>query len=75
MADLTALKAAADIAGENYDKVCLRFWQGARWDGYRAIESDTAPKCVVKAMEDYHAATHAFYLARDGHNGFLGSRA
>jgi hypothetical protein len=72
--DLAELKARADLAGEQFDSTCLRFYPDARWGGYRAIEADIAPPCVIAAMERYHAETHAFYLARDGHNGFLGSR-
>lgn len=71
--NLQALKDAADNAGAQFDRVCLQYYPDARWGGYRAIEADKAPADVIDAMEAYHDATHAFYLARDGRNGFLGS--
>jgi hypothetical protein len=69
---LKKLSDLADEAGAEFDRVCLKHYPDARWGGYRAIECDTAPAEVIAAMEAYHAATQAFYSARDGDRGFLG---
>ncbi len=69
---LACLRERADRAETEFNTVCLKYYPDGKWGGYRAIECDTAPKDVIAAMEIYHAATHAFYSARDGENGFLG---
>lgn len=75
MTNLAALKAAADEAGAAFDKACKSHYCDARWGYYRAVEckQPVAPS-VEAAFNAYHAATHAFYAARDGSKGFLGSR-
>lgn len=75
MTNLAALKAAADEAGAAFDAACKPHYCDARWGYYRAVECNqpVAPG-VEAAFNAYHAATHAFYAARDGSKGFLGSR-
>lgn len=73
MADLATLKAAADQAGAAFDLACRPHFCGGRWGAYLAAEKGTPlPPEVESAMDSYIAATHAFYLARDGHCGLLG---
>lgn len=76
MTDLAALKTAADMAGKRFDDACRPHFCDGRWGAYRAIECNkSVPKAVTDAMDEYIAATHAFYLARDGEHGFLGPRS
>lgn len=71
--NLAELKRAADLAGENFDTACRPHFCDVRWGAYRAIEcGQEVPPGVVEALDRYHAATHAYYLARDGERGFLG---
>lgn len=71
---LAALKARADAASDAFDAACRPHYVN-RWDYYRAIEcGEKAPQFVNAAADAYLAATHAFYAARDGESGFLGSR-
>lgn len=75
MTNLAALKQAADDAGTAFDKACKPHYADARWGYYRAVEcNQPVPAEVETAFNAYHAATHAFYAARDGSKGFLGSR-
>lgn len=75
MPDLNRLKAAADTAEKAFDDACRPYYADGRWGAYRAVEcGQTVPPKVWAALDAYHAATHAFYLARDGERGFLGSR-
>lgn len=75
MANLAALKAAADEAGAAFDAACKPHYCDARWGYYRAVEcGQPVPASVEAAFNAYHDATHAFYAARDGSKGFLGSR-
>ena len=75
MTNLADLKAAADKAGDAFDTACRPHYADGRWGAYRAVEcGQDVPPAVWGALDAYHAATHAFYLARDGAAGFLGSR-
>lgn len=75
MADLSKLKADADAAGAAFDDACKPHYCNGRWGAYQAIEcGQDVPPAVAAALDAYHAATHAFYLARDGEGGFLGPR-
>ncbi len=73
--DLPALKAAADAAGAAFDEACRPHYCDGRWGYYRAMECghDVPPELHARC-DEYLKATHAFYLARDGELGFLGSR-
>ena len=74
MADLSALRAAADAASDAFDAACRPHFVN-RWDYYRAVDcGQKVPRSVHDAADAYLAATHAFYAARDGERGFLGSR-
>lgn len=76
MTDLKSLKAKADAASDSFDAACRPHFCDGRWGAYRAIECDQkVPASVTAALDGYHAALHAYYLARDGENGFLGGRA
>lgn len=72
MTTLSDLKSAADRAESDFDAACRPFYCDGRWGAYRACEYGPIPRAVESAMAHYIAATHAFYLARDGANGFLG---
>lgn len=72
---LACLKERADRAGKAFDDACRPHYVDGRWGAYRAIECNQAvPPAVTAALDAYHAATRAFYAARDGEKGFLGSR-
>lgn len=72
---LTSLKTAADAASLAFDAACKPHYCDGRWGAYRAIEcGQSVPASVNAALDAYHDATHAFYAARDGSKGFLGSR-
>ncbi len=72
--DLVTLKDRADQAGREFDAIALLYYPDARWGAYRAFEcNQPVPAQVCAAMENYHSATHAYYLARDGDAGFLGA--
>lgn len=74
MPTLAALKARVDAASDAFDDACRPHFVN-RWDYYRAVEcGQSAPQSVHAACDAYLAATHAFYAARDGERGFLGSR-
>lgn len=72
---LRCLKDRADAAGTAFDAACKPHFADGRWGAYRAIEcGQEIPATVDAAMTAYHDATQAFYRARDGEGGFLGSR-
>ncbi|EBU7498207.1 hypothetical protein DK058_25365, partial [Salmonella enterica subsp. enterica serovar Typhi] len=72
---LKRLRAVADASEAAFDAACRPHYCDGRWGAYRAIEcGQVVPGPVTDAMDDYLAATHAFYAARDGDKGFLGSR-
>lgn len=71
---LQCLKERADKASEAFDRACRPHFADGRWGAYRAIEcGEDIPRAVDDALNAYHAAAQAFYLARDGERGFLGS--
>ena len=75
MEKLSDLKESADRAGRAFDDAARPHYVDGRWGYYRAIEcGQPIPPAVEEAFNAYHAATHAFYAARDGDKGFLGSR-
>ena len=70
---LQRLRNHADDAGTAFDAVCRPHYADGRWGAYRAIEcGQDVPAAVETALDAYHAATTAFYTARDGSGGFLG---
>lgn len=71
---LACLRERADRAERAFEETCLKHYPGGKWDGYRAADDGTAPADVREALKAFHDATHAFYGARDGDKGFLGSR-
>ncbi|MCH4543143.1 hypothetical protein [Ochrobactrum sp. A-1] len=74
-ADLKTLRVIADDADAAFDAACKPHYTDGRWGAYRAIECGIdVPKSVMSALDAAHAARQAFYLARDGERGFLGSR-
>ncbi len=71
--DLAALRSAANAAGDAFDAACRPHFVDCRWGYYRAVECDQpVPNALHDACDKYIAATHAYYLARDGEGGFLG---
>ena len=74
--EIAQLKRAADKASDEFDRACRPYWCDGRWGFYRAAEcGQNVPKEVTEAGDLYLAALHAFYRARDGERGFLGSVA
>lgn len=75
MKTLPDLKAAADMAADAFNTACRPHYADGIWGAYRAFDrGDDVPATVRSASDAYIAAAHAFYLARDGAHGFLGSR-
>lgn len=72
---LQHMRDRAERLGTAFDAVCRPHYADGRWGAYRAIEcGQDVPAAVVAALDAYHAATTAFYTARDGSGGFLGRR-
>lgn len=72
---LPDLRAAANAAQAAFETECARHYADGPWGFYRALErGGDAPPETLAASDAYLAATHAFYLARDGAAGFLGGR-
>lgn len=72
--DLITLKAEADRLSDAFDVACRPHFV-SRWDYYRAVEcGEKCPQSVHTACDAYLTALHAYFLARDGARGFLGSR-
>jgi hypothetical protein len=63
-------------ATENaFKTACAKQYDKGFWGFYAAIEnSDNVPDELLELMNDWNAALADFYQARDGKNGFLGSR-
>lgn len=71
---LALLKERVDAAGDAFDAACRPHYVN-RWDYYLALErGEKTPRAVDDAADAYLAASQAFYAARDGAGGFLGSR-
>ena len=75
MSDILALSEAVDRAGREFDEACKPHYCNGRWGAYQAFETgQDVPKDVEAALDAYHKAAQAFYVARDGGKGFLGGR-
>lgn len=75
MPDLHTLRAAADAATAAFDAACAPHYRDGRWGAYRAIDArQSVPAEVLAALDAELTATHAYYRARDGETGFLGSK-
>lgn len=68
--DLNDLNHATDVTSEDFDKECLKFGFKDRWDAFRN-ESEWAA-ALKRSWEHYIDTLHAYYLKRDGPEGFLG---
>lgn len=72
---LPDLRLAASAAQAAFEAECARHYVDGQWGFYRALDrGEDAPPETLAASDAYLAATHAFYLARDGAAGFLGSK-
>lgn len=72
---LNELKKIADESEKAFDLACKPHYCDGRWGFYRAIEcNQPVPQSVQEAFDISHKALHDFYKARDGKDGFLGSR-
>lgn len=72
---LTELNEAANHAEAEFDTACRSAGYGDRWAAYRAdMRGAVWPFALIEADKAYTQALHAFYLARDGERGVLGSR-
>ena len=73
---LSELKANADHAKEAFEAAAYVVYAGGIWDFYRECErceGNVSPSLLM-LYDAYISALHAFYLARDGERGVLGSR-
>lgn len=72
---ITELTAEADRALARARSICASHGYENEYAAYRAEDAgETLPPAVVAALDGYLSANHAFYSARDGDPGFLGSR-
>lgn len=72
---LPDLRIAASAAQAAFEAECARHYPDGQWGFYRALDrGEEAPASAIAASDAYLAATHAFYRARDGERGFLGSK-
>jgi hypothetical protein len=75
MTTLSQLKAEADKASDVFEAACLRHYSNGKWGYYRAFDDKRAIPAGLDDLRDTAVRTlHAFYSARDGERGFLGSR-
>jgi len=74
MTCLKLLRAQADATDAAFDAACAKHGM-TRWDYFRAFEAgNPIPKEIEDAWWTARQNLHAFYSARDGDKGFLGSR-
>jgi|GEM_PF-5261385 len=72
---LAALRSRVDVASRAFDTACRPHYCDGRWGAYRDIENGRDVNTgVLRALDEYHGAMHAYYLARDGEHGFLGGK-
>lgn len=72
---LACLKERASRAWNTFLAECERAGFPNEWSAYRAHDvGQEWPAALESAWQASSAATHAFYAARDGAGGFLGSR-
>lgn len=72
---LKTLYAAIKPASDAFDAACVACGYADRWDAYhRQDKGDNWPESVALACDAETKALHAYYSARDGDKGFLGSR-
>lgn len=72
---LASMRAEIDALDSAFEAECLKHWRNGKWGAYQAWEKDLpVPEAVATLHDAYIAALHAFYGARDGESGFLGSR-
>lgn len=72
---LACLKARASRAWDTFMTECKSAGFPNEWAAYRAHDAGQKwPAALESAWQASSTATHAFYAARDGAGGFLGSR-
>jgi hypothetical protein len=72
---LGELREAAEKAYWVFIDTCLDHSYADEWQAYRAEEAGVIwPDDLATAHRTYITALHAFYLLRDGPNGFLGGK-
>lgn len=72
---LACLRERARDAWGGFVAECERSGYPDQWAAYRAHDAGQEwPEPLESAWQASSAATHAFYSARDGAGGFLGSR-
>ena len=74
MTDLQTLRASSETAHERFEAECRVHGYADEWEAYRAEMETPWPEPLAASHKAYVAALHAFYEARDGKGGFLGSR-
>jgi len=69
------MRAAADARESEFLEACRVAGFTDEWDAYRAeMRGQAWPEPLDAAHRTWMRDLHAFYLLRDGPNGFLGGR-
>lgn len=72
---LACLRERSRDAWGAFARECVAAGYPDEWAAYHAHDAGQAwPEALETAWQASNAATHAFYAARDGAGGFLGSR-
>lgn len=71
---LATLRAASDTAWQGFLTACREHGFADEWQAYRADLVAPWPAPLTAAHDAAMRDLHAFYLARDGAQGVLGSR-
>jgi hypothetical protein len=74
MSILEELKSQANASNVIFIDTCNKYYDDV-WCFYHAEDrGEIIPADVVEAMNQWHHDLHKYFNARDGENGFLGSR-
>lgn len=72
---ISELRNAANIAEGAFIDACQRHGFRDQWDAYKSEQKGIAwPSSLADAHSTWMHHLHAFYTARDGAGGFLGSK-
>jgi hypothetical protein len=72
---LKDLRTRADELSEAFERAAVAAGYADHWSAYRAdMKGEPWPPALTDAHREFIDAQHAFYRARDGVGGFLGSR-
>lgn len=74
MEDLAKLKSAVDVSWHEFIAALPAFGFANEWEFYKASEKGGTFPALDALFAAHLAHLHAFYFARDGAGGVLGSR-